>query len=299
MLSRRTTLRAISAIFCPELRKNQIHGEHKLAHAATVVTLADPPVLARRGAGRAAGGIHPHAAPRHRPAARAGLSGAGQPGRGRRLPAGAWRHTAPAGARRRGGGSTRRGSAGRRPGLGRRHCRVVGARAGQGDPGDAAPIAPAGGGAADDDGVPRGGVALRRRPTRRRWSPSRKRAGTPSAWSSPTPPPTATAPSATSSRCGWCPWAAAGTWSPTTSPGTTGAASGWTAWVTPGVPAPGSAPGSCPPRTRPRSSGRACAPCRPHTPSKCAWPPTPTRYAARSAGGPPSRTPATGGACCG
>src|SRR5690606_22500344 len=70
----------------------------------------------------------------------------------------------------------------------------------------------------------------------------------------------------TSSRCGWCRWAAAGTSSPTTSPGTTGAASGSTGSTHPAGPAPASCRARCPRRTPPSSCGRP-----PTRPSAGTW----------------------------
>ena len=55
----------------PVRNRNSLLHEHERPHAAAAVAAADPPLLARRGALRAPRRQRPHAAPRHRPAARA------------------------------------------------------------------------------------------------------------------------------------------------------------------------------------------------------------------------------------
>ena len=100
---------------------------------------------------RPAAGLAAHAAPGHRPAARARLPDPGASRRGGRLPAGRGYGAAAAGGRRRGGGRPGPGPAGGRAGRGRGHRRVVGARAGQGRAGDAGPAEAPGAGAGRDD----------------------------------------------------------------------------------------------------------------------------------------------------
>jgi len=160
--------------------------------------------------------------------------------------------------RRRGVGGR---PADRCPGLGRGHRGVLGAGAGQAGPGDAPGAAPAGRGGAHDDRT--SGLGLRCGDGRPGGA-GRGGAGVPDTerMRFDYTAASGSARNAMSSRCGWSRWAAAGTWWPTTWTGTTGAASGWTGWPGRSPQVTGSAPGSCPPPTRPRSSGPASAACR-------------------------------------